>query len=351
MSLDFTAERSPYCLRLALLGAMTAFPCLGQPPHSEPGAADIRIDASVREQGQAVTDLKQGDFLIRDQGELRDTVAFASEALPLNAVLLVQFVNRPPDGKYLENFSQPQDIPSPTSRDRAVIQAFEYSSQINMNSAGQTLKGLRPEDRAAVISFGLDPQIEQSFTSDHAQIAAALRRIGKRSGPTLSGANFMAVEWALRLLAEQRKKDQDFPRRSVILTVGWSGSGVDNPARFNDEPFIFRLWEENTILSAIRTPLGRLAGQDRSRVNPEARYYRIDNMAHIAAETGGDVVFVPTDDFPDLLARLRSSYSLWFRPLEAKPSTVRRITVELTEEAKKRHPGAQIQARKGYVVR
>jgi len=73
-------------------------------------------------------------------------------------------------------------------------------------------------------------------------------------------------------------------------------------------------------------------------------------MAHIATATGGGVVVLPTDDFPDFLARLRSSYSLWFHAHEAKPGTVRRITVELTEEAKKRHPGAEIQARKGYVV-
>ena len=330
---------------------MAALPCLGQPPHPEPGAANIRIDASVTEQGQVVTDLKQGDFLIRDEGEPRDTVAFASETLPLDVVLLVPFVNSPPDGKYLENFSQPQDIPSQTSRNRAVVQAFEYSSQINMNSAIKALDGLRPEDRAAVISFGLDPQIEQFLTSEPTEINGALRRIGTRSGPTVSGANFMAIEWALRLLAEQRKKDQHFPRRSVILTVSWNGSGVDSPARFNDEPFVFRLWEENTILSAIRTPLARLAGQDRSRLDPEARYYRIDNMAHIAAETGGSVVNVPTDDFPDLLARVRSRYSLWFRATNAKSGTVRQITVELTEEAKKLHPGAEIQARKGYVVR
>jgi VWFA-related protein len=344
MSLD-CAERSPYCLRLALLGAMVAFPCLGQPSHSEPVAANVRIDASVTEQGQVVTDLKQGDFLIRDEGEPRGTVAFANEALPLDVVLLCQFVNSPPNGKYLENFSQPQDIPSQTSRNRAVIQAFQESSQLNMNSAAQALRGLLAEDRAAVISFGLDPQVEQPLTSDHAQIAAALRRIGTRSGPTVSGSDFMAVEWGLRLLAKEREKEEDSLRRSAILIVSFSGNFT--PAMFNDESAIFRLWQENTVLSAINTA-GRVAPM---RLEPSASHYRFDNLAHIADETGGDVVVMPTDDFPDLLARLRSSYSLWFRPLEAKPGTVRRITVELTEEAKKHHPGAEIQARKGYVVR
>ncbi len=86
-------------------------------------------------------------------------------------------------------------------------------------------------------------------------------------------------------------------------------------------------------------------------LQPDTYGYRLDNLGHIAAETGGSVVYVPTDDFPDLLARARSAYSLWFRPAAAKPGAVRRITVELTEKAKKLHPGAEIQARKGYVVR
>jgi von Willebrand factor type A domain len=344
MSLNCTTERSPYCLGLGLLGAMVAFPCLGQPPHPEPGVANVRIDALVTEQGQIVTGLRQGDFLIRDEGEPRSTVAFASEVLPLDVVLLCQFVNSPPDGKYLENFSQPQDIPSQTSRNRAVIQAFEYSSQSNMNSAALALRGLRPEDRVAVISFGLDPQIEQPLTSDRAEIAAALRRIGMRSGPTVSGSDFMAIEWGLRLLAKERDKEEDSLRRSAILIVSFSGNFT--PAMFNDEPAIFRLWQENAVLSAINA--GRVAPM---RLEPSASHYRFDNLAHIADQTGGDVVVMPTDDFPDLLARVRSSYSLWLRPPKAKPGTVRRITVELTEKAKKLHPGAEIQARKGYVVR
>jgi VWFA-related protein len=334
----------------ALLGAILVLPCLGQAPRFEAGVTNVRIDALVTQKGRIVTGLEQRDFLIRDEGELRDTVAFANEALPLDVVLLCQFVHVPP-AKYQ--------------------QAFQYFSQLKMNSAAQALRGLRPEDRVAVISFGLDPQIEQPLTSDHAEIAAALRRIGTRSGPTVSGADHMAIEWALRLLAEERAKGEDSLRRSVILTVSWRGAG--GPAIFNDEPAIFRLWEENTVLSAIIINTGpfpggrsvRLRGDDeggsvillgggrvfRWPLEPDAFRYRLDNLGHIAAETGGSVVYVPTDDFPDLLARVRSSYSLWFRPPEAKPGTVRRITVELTEKAKKLHPGAEIQARKGYVVR
>ena len=172
-----------------------------------------------------------------------------------------------------------------------------------------------------------------------------------RSGPGVSGADHIAIEWALRLLAKERMKGEESLRRSVVLTVSWRGWG-ENPAMFNDEPAIFRLREENTVLCAIITS-GVLPGARyvRQPLEPGTLRYRVDNLGHIAAATGGGVVYVPTDDFPDLLARVRSGYSLWFRPLGAKPGTMRRITVELTDEAKKRHPGAEIQARKGYIVR
>jgi VWFA-related protein len=324
-------QRTPYSLRLGLLGALLALSCSGQPPRFEAGVTNVRIDALVTQKGRIVTGLEQNDFLIRDEGEPRSTVAFARETLPLDVVLVCQFVHIPPGG-----VKEQQNI-------------FQYFSEMNMNSAARALQGLRPEDRVAAISFGLDPQVEQPLTSDQAEIAAALQRIGTRSGPTVSGAHSIAIEWALRLLAKERAKGEDSLRRSVVLTVSLRGDNV--PAWFNDEPTIYRLWEENTVLSAIVTPLARPGpGVISTGREPDAWNYRLFNMAHIAAETGGSTVFMPTDDFPDLLARLRSGYSLWFHPPEAKPGTVRRITIELTEEAKKRHPGAEIQARKGYVV-
>lgn len=321
MNLDCAAER----LRIAVVAALVAFPCFGQPPQSQAGT--IRIDASVTEHGDVVTDLTQADFLIRDEGEPRSAVAFANEILPLDVVLLCEFV----------------PVANRASKD------FQFFSQMKMNISAKVLGGLRPEDRAAVISFGLDPRIEQHLTSDRDEIAAALRAIGTRSGPTVSGAQFMAIEWALRLLAKERMQGENAQRRSAIVTVS-RGYPPYSPGTFNDEPAISRLWEENTVLSALFTP-GTPSGVFlKTPLEPGSRNYRTDNLAHIAAETGGSTLKVPADNFPDLLARVRSSYSLWIRPVEAKPGTVRRITVELTDEAKKRHPGAEIQARKGYVV-
>lgn len=51
---------------------------------------------------------------------------------------------------------------------------------------------------------------------------------------------------------------------------------------------------------------------------------------------------------PDVLAGIRSSYSLWYRAPEAVPGSKRRITVELSDTARMKHPGAEVRAREGY---
>ena len=106
MSLDYAAERTRRCLRLMLAGTTLAFPCLGQPLPSAAAGTNVRIDALVTQEGRIVTGLEQGDFLVRDEGEPRSTVAFASAVPPLDVVLLCQFVPVPPDGKYRPNLSE-----------------------------------------------------------------------------------------------------------------------------------------------------------------------------------------------------------------------------------------------------
>ncbi len=58
----------------------------------------------------------------------------------------------------------------------------------------------------------------------------------------------------------------------------------------------------------------------------------------------------PEKDLPDLVARIQSSYSLWYRAPAAKHGELRHVSVELSDEAKKRYPGAEIRAREGYVA-
>ncbi len=77
-----------------------------------------------------------------------------------------------------------------------------------------------------------------------------------------------------------------------------------------------------------------------------------DYMENVAAQTGGEVVRAdpPGPAFREMLLRMRKRYSLYYPMPPGKPGQVRRVTVELSPAAKRRHPDAAVLARKGYVM-
>ena len=75
-------------------------------------------------------------------------------------------------------------------------------------------------------------------------------------------------------------------------------------------------------------------------------------MFHIADETGGESVKVAraTTTFPEMIERIRTRYSLQYHAPESGPTGFRSIRVELTPQAKMRHPTAEVRVRKGYFL-
>jgi hypothetical protein len=102
----------------------------------------------------------------------------------------------------------------------------------------------------------------------------------------------------------------------------------------------------NAIVPAGSRPPRAATGPD---VNPD---FTPANVFRIAAETGGEVL--TSDDagerFRELMERIRLRYSLLVKPAEAAAGTYRRLSVELTEEARRRHPKAEVRSRAGYFV-
>ena len=70
----------------------------------------------------------------------------------------------------------------------------------------------------------------------------------------------------------------------------------------------------------------------------------------IVQKTRGD--FIQSDNlttqFPEMMRRLPSRYSLYYKLPEGVPDTIRTIRVELTPDAQKRCPEARVIARTGY---
>ncbi len=185
-----------------------------------------------------------------------------------------------------------------------------------------------------------DPHLEQDLTADQKAIAAALSRVHThRIGNSVRS---IGIQWAVRLLqADAKARGPGAPeRKRAILMITFNESRVWMP----DEPLIQQLWSMDVALHAIAVPVDIHDLPMWTVKNP-----RIDNPQHIAKATGGDVGHGP-QDIPDLVARIQSSYSLWYRAPAATHGEPRHISVELSDEAKKKSPGAEIRAREGYLA-
>lgn len=296
-------------------------PCLGlaQDIRFETGTANVHVDALVQQAGHSLHGLSKDDFIVRDDGKVQPLLAFEEETVPLDLIVILDTT----DGMQYRNLSN--------HRNKEAAAA--------MDALGQ----MRAKDRTAVLSFA-GPRVEQEFTSDRAAIAAALKRAA-HSIPMIV-VRSVPLQWAVWLLAADAKTPRApnaGERKRAILMVTKDDSRPWSP----DEPVIQQLWSVDAAVHVLVVPVDRR--QNTGMLGP-----RIDNAEHIAKATGGDIVVDENGtlekSLPDLLARIRSTYSLWYRIPESKSGQLRHITVELNDEAKKKYPDAQIKAREGYIA-
>lgn len=308
------------CPEKLILVAMAALVASAQDVRFETGVTNIHVDVSVTQKGQSVHEMRASDFVVRDEGQAQPMVAFQEATIPLDLVLLVDSA--------FTRAGQNRDKNSPKMIAAAV----------------ESMKQMRPGDRTAVISYGIDPRLDQELTADPKEVAAALekRRIAAYGGPRRT----LAIQWAVWLFnadLKSRAENGGERKRAVLMLA-------TDEVIFNwtpDEPTIQELWGTDVALNVIRIP----QPENRRNTFGGPTFYRVDNPEHIAKATGGGVFDDPEKNFPKVLAGIQSSYSLWYRAPQAKPGDLRHITVELSEDAKQKYPGAEIRAREGYIAR
>ena len=110
------------------------------------------------------------------------------------------------------------------------------------------------------------------------------------------------------------------------------------------------MYGADTVLSAIvvrkgaKQPAYRPSGYS----NPD---FAPPDVFKIARQTGGEAVEGVAkvgEVFQSIVGRIRSRYFLQYTQPPAEPGSFRHIRVELTPEARRRHPDATIHAREGY---
>ena len=242
-----------------LLAAQTPTPGPRTPSFGA-GIEVINLTVTVTDaRNHYVTDLQRGDFAIYEDGIKQDLSLFTHEDLPLSLVLLI-------------DVSASMDDKLPQAQAAAL----------------RLVRTLRVEDRAEVVQFNERATVLQDFSSDQAQLDAAIRRT-RASGPT---ALHNALYVSLKDLSKQ-KNVGELRRRAIILL----SDGEDTASLVTDEQVVELARQTEIAIYAISIRSNR--SQDRTRLS----YSQAEHLMTVLSRDTGGLVF-----FPNSLSELDSVY-------------------------------------------
>jgi VWFA-related protein len=261
----------------------------------------ISVPTQVLSHGKPVRDLRQTDFLVRDNDELKDIAGFGFADQSLDIILLFDA-----SGGMRPFNARVKDV------------------------APKAMSRLGPRDRVGVIVAGEKLSLALGLSSDRRMVAAAIRKIQ----PGASGAELNAsIVLTARYLREKARPEA--ARAIVILTLN------DGRREIPDRATRDELWLSNVTLS------GLLAKNRAETESPGAA----DVRPFIEA-TGGAMLNMDSKNIPlaEILKSLHDRYLIAYRAPDGPPKTIHRISVGLTPEARARLQDIEIKARGGYVI-
>lgn len=296
-----------------------------QPPTPEPTpSATLRIDVELvnlyctvkDKKGRLVTDLEQSELEVREDGKKQELRFFARETdRPLTLALLVD-----------TSISQKSVLP------------------IEKETGAQFLRQvLRPSDLALLISFDVNVDLLQDFTSEAERLQRALERARINTpsslGPfpsTRSGGTHL---YDAIYLAAREKLSPEVGRKAIILI----SDGVDHGSSVGEKEALEAAQRSDTMIYTIgiADPQYYLRAIGR-------RYGGSGTLKKLAKDTGGRAIFPSKPEelkkaFDEIAAELRSQYALAYSPTNRKhDGRFRKVKIKV------RRKGLRVQARKGY---
>lgn len=273
----------------------------------------MRIDAQVTEGSHTVTGLTKSDFVVLDEGQPQTVAYFGHEREPLSVLLLLDVSGSM--RQFLDKMAA---------------------------TASQALQYLLPDDRVGVMLFTRRADLRQELTKERRFVVRAIQEASRDTG--LGGGT--AINAALLEAAQVMHRERIVPGRRAILILT-DNQGMNYQA--SDDNVIRELHVSDAVLNGIVVgKFGRPTPPKRGRaVNPD---FTPADIYPIAEATGGEVLKSDRVEtaFPEMIERIRTRYSLQYRAPEAPAGTFRRVRVDLSPEARRKHPKAVVRARQGY---
>jgi VWFA-related protein len=275
--------------------------------------ADVRVDVQVTQGKEPVKDLTKDQFVLTDEGNKQDIVAFSHGDERLNLLLLFDV------SESMQN----------------------YIEQI-AKTARAALAHLRPGDRVAIMVFARRTAVHQGFSDNLAetarQIGAAVKDWDVGTTTLINSAVMDAAHYM------EQHAGPDGRRAILILTDNLSTS-----YQLTDGQVIRELDKADTVFNAIVTGRAIRPNPPGPSMFPNPDFTPA-NVFHLAEETGGEWVKAGQADetFGSMIERIRARYMLAYREPSAIAGTFRHISVSLTPDARRLYPQAELRTRSGY---
>jgi Ca-activated chloride channel family protein len=271
----------------------------------------IRIDTEevnlnvrvVDRMNRPISDLKQGDFKIFEDGIEQKITSFITQEVPINYAIVID------------------NSGSLRSQLEKVIEASKIVVETN-----------RKDDSAAVIRFVSSDKIsiEQDFTQDKGLINDALDNLYSEGGQTaIRDAVYLAAERVSEY--DSDKKGVDRKRRAIILVT----DGEDRDS-FYDEQKLFELLRESEVQIYTVGFVNELS-KEGGFIKKSPMEKSKDFLNRLSQETGGKAYFPNAlSELPtiarDIAKDLRTQYLVSYEPTNDKQDgSFRNIRVNVTD--------------------
>lgn len=283
-----------------------------QSPVFRSGTSLVALNVSVSDSNKAFkSGLTRDDFEVYEDGVRQDVQFFAATEVPLDLILLI-------DGSSSMN---------------------EKVSFVHKAAAG-FIDTMRPEDRAAVVSFADGVRVLQPLTSDGAAVRTAIDQTGAKGATALHNAIYVA----LKEFGRPASAAGDVRRQAIAVLS--DGEDTSSLLSFDDVLDMAKRSGVSIYTIGLKGALG-------DRQTGQRRYFSQADFAmkQLALETGARPFFPESvsdlnDVYAAIATELASQYSIGYVPRNVRDDgKYRRVIVRVANR-----PELKPRTRTGYFL-
>jgi VWFA-related protein len=270
----------------------------------------VSVNVTVLDGRKLVSGLTQHDFEVYEDGVQQRVQFFESRSVPLDVILLI-------------------DTSSSMSDKMEVVH----------EAARGFLKGLRPGDRGAVVTFADTVTIAQDLTSDVGALEAKINAAQAHGSTSLRNAIYVA----LKQFGRSTQGTGEVRRQATAVLS--DGEDTTSVVSFDDVMTLARKTGVNIYTIGLRSPYAGVRAD--ARWPSDADY----GMKKLANETGAQAFFPKTvhqlqDVYRSIAGELSAQYSIGYSPSNQRnDGRFRRILVRIVS-----NPAFTPRTRTGYTA-